>query len=115
MSEPYTIDNPPPDWVYESDDRSVGIFAEGWYHALEDCAGEAFDPEETLLQSVYHDDGANRRLVQTVRYRCPCGAEMTVLDTIYDPDIPEDLPDAWDDPGPTVPDDAMTVTGREPF
>ena len=96
MSEPiYSVGNPPPDWVYESDDPAVGIFFEGWYHALEDCAGEALDPEETELSSAFEGEGANRRLRRIVRYRCPCGAVMTVEDLIYDPDLPEDIPNAW--------------------
>ena len=93
MSEPiYTIGEPPPDWVYESADGAVGIFFEGWYHALEDCVGEALDPEKTVLESVSEGEGANRLLRESYRYRCPCGAVMTVQETIYDPDIPED---AW--------------------
>ena len=98
MSEPtvYSIGNPPPDWVYEPADGAVGIFFEGWYHALEDCADEALDPEKTVLTSEFQGDGANRRLRETYHYRCPCGAEMTVEETIYDPDIPGDIPNAWE-------------------
>lgn len=98
MSEPttvYTIGNPPPDWVYEPADASVGLFFEGWYHALEDCADVGLDPEKTVLESTVEGEGANRGIRETIRYRCPCGAQMTVEETIYDPDLPEDR---WDAP-----------------
>jgi hypothetical protein len=97
VSEPtiYTIDQPPPDWVYEPSDTSVGIFSEGWYHALEDCADEALNPEEHVVSERFEGDGANRKLISVLGYRCPCGAAMTIAETTYDPDMPEDFDDAW--------------------
>jgi hypothetical protein len=98
MTAPGTIDRPPKDWAYADSDASVGIFGEGWFHDVPDCADAMLDPEETVLSRGFEGEGHNRRRHDVVEYRCPCGESMTVLDTTWDPDVPDDCDECRYDP-----------------
>jgi hypothetical protein len=101
MTSPGTIEHPPEGWVYETADGDVGLFFEGWIH--DDCPaydsdGPVLAPEETVLSRGFTGEGHNRRRADVVWYRCPCGATMRVLDTSWDPDIPDDCDECPYDP-----------------
>lgn len=91
-----TIDRPPEGWVYLTEDTGVGIFGEGWVHDDPECGD--VEPEETVLSRGFTGEGHNRRCADVVKYRCPCGETMTVLDTTWDPDVPDDCDECPYDP-----------------
>lgn len=92
----------PEGWSYEGPDPSVGIFGHSWFH---DCEDHEQVVLERLVESHNEGEAMARMMVTTWELSCPCGATVTVTDSDWDPDCPEDIPDAW------VTDDEAQVEG----
>lgn len=75
----------PEGWEYEPADYSVGIMADGWYHA--DCTLDTSDYVTCDEVGVaFRGEGMNRTATTTYLLTCPCGATGNATRTDYDPE-----------------------------